>query len=131
MPTRAAYLAATALAIVALAFTGCSDDDDGSSGSEDTGSSGGGGYGYRDGAKNEAASGAGGKRTVLPLSADPGGELRFNKSSQGQGVEEESDTIGPGATTRVPATLEPGEYEFYCPVGDHKDAGMEGALTVN
>jgi uncharacterized cupredoxin-like copper-binding protein len=27
--------------------------------------------------------------------------------------------------------IEAGEYEFYCPVGNHKDAGMEGTLTVN
>jgi uncharacterized cupredoxin-like copper-binding protein len=46
-------------------------------------------------------------------------------------VEEESDTIEPGGTARVSAKLEPGEYELYCPVGNHADAGMEGTLTVN
>jgi plastocyanin len=161
MPKRTAHLIATAIAVGALALAGCGDDDDessnGSNGSDDTGGSGGGGYGSRDNTENEAASGGGGKRTVLALSADPGGDLKFDKSSltakagdvtivlrnpssagaphaveiEGKGVEEESDTINPGGTSKVSAKLEPGEYEFYCPVGDHKDAGMEGTLTVN
>jgi uncharacterized cupredoxin-like copper-binding protein len=160
MHTRTARFAAGTLAIVALMFAACGDDDDessnGSNGSEDTGASGGSGYGSRDNTENETASG-GGKATVLALSADPGGDLKFNKSSlsakagdvtivlknpssataphaveiEGQGVEEESDTIDPGGTSKVSAKLEPGEYEFYCPVGNHKDAGMEGTLTVN
>jgi plastocyanin len=161
MPTRTTHLAATALALVALAFAGCGDDDDegsnGSGGSEDSGASGGAGYGSGDNTENEAGSGAGGNRTVLTLSADPGGDLKFDKSSltakagdvtivlrnpssataphaveiEGQGVEEESDTIDPGGTSKVSAKLESGEYEFYCPVGNHKDEGMEGTLTVN
>jgi plastocyanin len=27
--------------------------------------------------------------------------------------------------------LPPGKYEFYCPVGNHKEMGMEGEITVN
>jgi uncharacterized cupredoxin-like copper-binding protein len=30
----------------------------------------------------------------------------------------------------VSATLESGTYEFYCLVGNHADARMEGELTV-
>jgi plastocyanin len=26
--------------------------------------------------------------------------------------------------------LEPGEYEIYCAIGDHRAQGMEGTLTV-
>ena len=146
-------LVAIALALAALASAGCGDDDDGGS-SNASGGSGGGAYGS--GNNNDSSSGGGGKRTVLALSADPGGALKFDKSSltgkagkvtivlrnpssataphaveiEGQGVEEESGTIDPGATTKVTANLKPGDYEFYCPVDGHKAAGMEGTLTV-
>ena len=36
----------------------------------------------------------------------------------------------PGAKPQVSADLEAGEYTFYCPVGNHRGAGMEGTLTV-
>jgi plastocyanin len=49
---------------------------------------------------------------------------------EGQGIEEETDEIDGGATTELTVGLEPGEYEFYCPVDDHREMGMEGTLTV-
>ncbi len=43
-----------------------------------------------------------------------------------------TETIDPGETTvlqlRVPS--EPGEYTFYCDLGDHRERGMEGILIV-
>jgi uncharacterized cupredoxin-like copper-binding protein len=30
----------------------------------------------------------------------------------------------------VTVDLKAGKYEYYCPVDGHKDAGMEGTLTV-
>lgn len=78
MHARARYLVATVFALAALALAACGDDDDGSS----NGSSGSGGYGSGVGnAENQPASSGGGKRTVLALSADPGGALKFDKSS--------------------------------------------------
>jgi plastocyanin len=98
--------------------------------------------------------GGGGKAQTLKLIADPGGALKFDKSSlsanagkvtialdnpsslphavevEGNGVEKSSSTIGMDETTKVTATLKAGEYEFYCPVDGHKAAGMEGTLTV-
>jgi plastocyanin len=48
---------------------------------------------------------------------------------EGNGVEEESETIT-GSETELTVDLEAGEYTFYCPVGDHREQGMEGTLTV-
>jgi plastocyanin len=73
------------------------------------------------------------------LTADPG-EISFELTNDGQsphaleveggGVEAKSDTIDPGASTTLTVSLEEGEYEIYCPVGDHKDRGMTGTLVV-
>ena len=49
---------------------------------------------------------------------------------EGEGVEEESETIDPGESTTLAVELEEGTYEIYCPVGDHADRGMVGTLTV-
>jgi plastocyanin len=49
---------------------------------------------------------------------------------EGNGVEEEGETVGKGGVSEVSAELEPGKYEYYCPVGNHEAAGMKGTLTV-
>ena len=135
-----------ALSIVAA---GCGDDDDdgGGSGAADTATTESGGDGGGD-------TGGGGAAQTLKLTADPGGALKFDKSTlsakagkvtivldnpsslphavevEGNGVEEETDTIGQDETAKVTVDLKAGEYEYYCPVDGHKAAGMEGTLTV-
>lgn len=49
----------------------------------------------------------------------------------GQGVEEETETIKPGESAELTIDLsKDGSYEIYCPVDGHRDSGMEGTLTV-
>jgi plastocyanin len=147
-----------ALCSLALVGVGCGDDDE----SSDSGSSGdtsadkqSGGYGSGGGDDNGGAGGGGGgKAQTLKLAADPGGALKFDKSSltaeagkvtivmdnpsslphavelEGNGVEEEGDTVEKGGVSKVTADVKAGEYEYYCPVGGHEAAGMKGTLTV-
>jgi uncharacterized cupredoxin-like copper-binding protein len=41
-----------------------------------------------------------------------------------------TDTIDPGGNTTLTVDLEPGEYVFYCSVGNHRAQGMEVTVTV-
>lgn len=49
---------------------------------------------------------------------------------EGDGVEKETETIDPGASAELTVELEAGEYEIYCPIGNHREQGMEGTLVV-
>ena len=49
---------------------------------------------------------------------------------EGNGVEEVTETIGPGESASVTVDLETGTYEMYCPIGNHRDLGMSGEVTV-
>jgi plastocyanin len=153
MKALSMFLAAVLVAGL-LAVAGCGDDDDdggggrsGDEGAEAT-NDGGGGYG------GAASGGGGGGGTTLKLAADPSGALKFDKTSltakpgtvtidmdnpsdvphaveiEGQGVEEEGEVVEKGGVSTVTADLEPGEYEYYCPVGNHEAEGMKGTLTV-
>ena len=74
------------------------------------------------------------------VSVDAAGETTFTVSNEGQfphaleiegnGIGEGTDELAPGESGSVSVDLEPGEYELYCPVGDHRDQGMEGTLVV-
>jgi plastocyanin len=45
--------------------------------------------------------------------------------------EVETADLQPGESADLEVDLsEPGEVEIYCPVGDHRGMGMEGAITV-
>jgi uncharacterized cupredoxin-like copper-binding protein len=50
---------------------------------------------------------------------------------EGPGGEVETADLGPGESADLDVDLsEAGTYEMYCPVGDHRDRGMEGSITV-
>ena len=43
---------------------------------------------------------------------------------------EAGETVGKGEESVATADLQAGEYTYYCAVGSHRGAGMEGQLTV-
>jgi plastocyanin len=98
--------------------------------------------------------GQSGKPTALGLSADPTGATRFDKTTlsavagevtitmtnpspvghnvalKGGGVDEKGDVVQGDAKSTVEATVQAGQYEFYCSVPGHEQSGMKGTLTV-
>ena len=131
----------------AIPIAGCGGDDDG-------GSSGGGGSTSEAPKENTGGGASGGKAQTLKIAADPSGALKFDKSSltakagkltivmdnpsdvphaveiEGMGVEAKGETVGKGGVSKASADVKPGTYDFYCPVDGHRQAGMEGTLTV-
>jgi plastocyanin len=57
--------------------------------------------------------------------------LEHNIAVRGDGVDERGEVVGQGQESRVTVELEAGEYEFYCSVPGHDEAGMNGTLTVS
>jgi uncharacterized cupredoxin-like copper-binding protein len=41
------------------------------------------------------------------------------------------EVSGEGSTASSKVDLKPGEYEFYCTIPGHKEAGMKGTITVS
>jgi uncharacterized cupredoxin-like copper-binding protein len=128
----------SAVLLVVLALAGC-----GGNGS-------GGGYGGGGGTTTAAAPAATGTKQTVSLvdyalepktiRIDKPGTYTFEATNNGQtehaleidgnGVEEETETLAPGAKGTITVELKMGEYEMYCPIDSHRDRGMDGSIDV-
>lgn len=58
------------------------------------------------------------------------GFLQHDLYVDGLGIETELLSNGESQTITIPADAEPGDYEFWCTVAGHKEAGMQGTITI-
>jgi plastocyanin len=144
---------ATGLAVLALGLAGLTacggDSSSGDDGAAATSSSEAPATTEATGSSSPAAGGASESEAITATEADfsisldedmlPAGDYEITVENNGRAshdlvVERDgndvagSDLIGPGESGTVTVTLEPGEYVFYCSVGNHRAMGME--LTV-
>jgi uncharacterized cupredoxin-like copper-binding protein len=60
------------------------------------------------------------------------GQLGHDLAIEGPGVDETKTPVtDPGATAEVDVELESGDYELWCTVPGHRNAGMEAEVTVS
>lgn len=149
------FAALFALVLAALALVACGGGSDTSS-SEETG----GGQTEttqeeKEGGTEEAKGGSAGSGSAVDIEADPSGNLAFtsdtatgkagkdtinftNESPVPHDVKIENENgeeiggtevISEGSDS-AEVELEPGTYTYYCSIPGHRQAGMEGTLTV-
>jgi plastocyanin len=56
--------------------------------------------------------------------------IGHNVSIEGGGLDAAGQIVGHGGTSTVTANLKPGTYTFFCAVDGHRQAGMQGTLTI-
>ena len=151
---RTVLLPALTIGIVALAGCGSSSKSESTSSAQEAPASSS-TTASTSSTSSEGGASQGGSGGSVSLSANEGGQLEYNTKSLsasagkvsidftnnspvGHNVTIESssgETVAAtptftGGSKTISATLKPGTYKFFCSVPGHRQAGMEGTLTV-
>jgi len=144
-----------ALLITALGAAGCSNKENAQ---EETGANAPVTEGETEPATDETTTSPSGETSAsgeqIEIGADPGGALKFDKDKvsgkagrvtitmpnpsdvphavavRGEGTDETGETVTKGGESVVSLELPAGDYELYCPVSGHEQAGMVADLTL-
>ena len=132
------------VALAALAIAGCGGDDDTNTTATEEGTT-------TTATATGDGAGAGGQTVNISETdyeldpSDPAvqpGTVSFKLTNDGrvdhnlevegpEGEQELEQDLAPGESGTLTVDLsQPGSYEMYCPVGNHRDLGMEGEITV-
>jgi uncharacterized cupredoxin-like copper-binding protein len=152
---RAAVALTVVAAVAAVAVAGCGGDDDSGAAPATTEAPAATATAPATTSGTTGTAPAAPAKATVKVDADPNGMLAFVQKSltapagadtfvltndasvphnleiEGNGVEAgPTETISGGQTAQLKVTLKPGTYEFFCAVPGHREAGMEGTLTV-